>query len=478
MNGDSAERRSRLRKSRSSVAPHSFHRDECGQVTFLFVFASIALVVLLALVINTAKQTSRKIEMQGAADSAAIAGGVWMARGMNLMVLNNKGMADLLSVMIEVRSLRVTCNNMGRIAAGLAASVALIPGAQPVAEQLARESAFYFSLSRDLTPVDESLSEPDTGKGWQLMRLLDRLNQEIKSTLPYAAEGEAIRFARANGAETTTPRALLSGSTDSKPVFPVGRGGEGFIAREARDCGLPKLRWKTKWALEGLCTLSTQFPCMTPFMAWAILDVETTQNVNALGGNSSRPTTVRFTPQDLGSMRDQGGKTIQEMLDELNKQQEAQSQNGDYKKKTIADVFRSILFSAGTETLSWPDDPPLPMMLTDDPKPEGNAVIDDPTRPINLLRVSRELQFLALARAAKEDPLIGAKYFIQPGPEWLAYAQADVYNPEEWWMFSQNWRVKLARATLLNYKIGQLKGLPGNWNELGDFFDLSYVNTH
>ena len=466
--------------SQSPPPANSFHEDECGQVTFLFVFASIALVMLLGLVINTARQTSRKIEMQGAADSAAIAGGIWMARGMNLMVLNNKGMADLLSVMIEVRALRVTCNNMGRIAAGLAASVALIPGAQAISEQLASESAFYFSLATNLTSADDALSNSNTGKGWQLMRLLDRLNQQLKGNLPYAAEAEAIRFARDNGAETTLPRALLSGGVDSKPVFPVGRGGEGFVAKEARDCGLPKLRWPTRWGLEGLCSLYTHAPCMTPFIAWGILEVEVTQNVNALGGNASRPTTVRFTPEELGSMRGSGGQTIQEMLDEFNKKKQAdtQTQNSTYKEKTITDVFRSIVFSASTETLRWAVDPPLPMMLTDAPRPEGNAVIADPTRPINLLLVRAELQYLALARAAPKRPLIGAKYFIQPGPEWLAYAQADVYNPEDWWMFNQNWRVKLARATLLNSKIGQLKGLPGNWTELGNSVDLSYVNTH
>ena len=80
------------------------HREESGQVTFLFVFASVALVVVLAFIINTARQTSRKIEMQGAADAAAVAGATVMARGMNLMVFNNKGMADILAVMIDIRS--------------------------------------------------------------------------------------------------------------------------------------------------------------------------------------------------------------------------------------------------------------------------------------------------------------------------------------------------------------------------------------
>jgi Flp pilus assembly protein TadG len=93
-------------RAATNAANDSFARDERGQISVLVVLAIAPFVLLVAFVFNSGVQTSRKIEMQGAADAAAVASAVTVARGMNFIVLNNNAMAEVLSLMIAVRCIR------------------------------------------------------------------------------------------------------------------------------------------------------------------------------------------------------------------------------------------------------------------------------------------------------------------------------------------------------------------------------------
>src|SRR5215204_6290893 len=90
------------------VEQPSFARDEKGQISVLVVLGIVPFILLVAFVFNSGSQTSRRIEMQGAADAAAVASAVNVARGMNFIVLNNNAMAEVLSLMIAVRCIRNT----------------------------------------------------------------------------------------------------------------------------------------------------------------------------------------------------------------------------------------------------------------------------------------------------------------------------------------------------------------------------------
>src|SRR5262245_32241268 len=92
------------------LAQASFARDETGQISVLVVLGVIPFVLLVAFIFNSGSQTSRRIEMQGAADAAAVASAVNVARGMNFIVLNNNAMAEMLSLMIAVRCIRNVAN--------------------------------------------------------------------------------------------------------------------------------------------------------------------------------------------------------------------------------------------------------------------------------------------------------------------------------------------------------------------------------
>lgn len=69
-----------------------------GQVLIVTIIAMSLLVGLVFYVYNVGDQVNRRLQIQGSADSVAITGAVWMARNMNIVGMDNVGMAKLLSL--------------------------------------------------------------------------------------------------------------------------------------------------------------------------------------------------------------------------------------------------------------------------------------------------------------------------------------------------------------------------------------------
>jgi hypothetical protein len=451
-------------------------RDERGQVTVLFVLTALAFVLLLGFILNTATQTSRKIEMQGAADAAAVGGATWMARGMNLMVLNNKGMADILGVMIALRSARQTSQAMPLVLAPIIAALTGSVYGGPLAIMLGKDAAFYEGFDVTLTPFDQRLSG-EGGVGWKLMSALDKLNQGIKASLPLATEAEAIRLARFNGAEVAV---IVGGADDLVPAFPVARGDETYLVKQAQECTLEEahLSRNTLLALVGTCVVSSA-PCPSGLLAWPVFEFFIQQNVDALTSDPDAKERYtkngRITSDDARKVKDKDGKTIQNKIDEYNKSRD--TGDGKYRPIRLEDKFKGATFFAGPP-LEWPAQPPKPMLLTDLDLTMPAAEIPIASEDVDLTRVRRLLQFMSVAYARPQEASIGATWFPNRSPYgWLTYAQSDVYNPTGWDMFSQNWRTKLARATLLDaaWKAA-LEELRIPAADLGA--DLTFINIH
>lgn len=75
-----------------------YRRGRDGQILIVTLVAISLLVGLVFYVYNSVDQVNQRLEMQGAADAAAVAGGGWMARSMNVVALNNVGMSKMLSL--------------------------------------------------------------------------------------------------------------------------------------------------------------------------------------------------------------------------------------------------------------------------------------------------------------------------------------------------------------------------------------------
>ncbi len=213
-------------------------RDERGQIVILFTLCVLPLIFLIALVFNTAKLAIKKMEKQNAADSAAVAGSVWMARGANLTALNNNGMTETISVMITLRSTLQTAETMAELLPIMAAAVWYAP---PLAAEYEREAEVYRALAMMLRPVDRALSAQSGGFGWQAMSAMDRLNQAIKVGFPPLSVAKAMEMARLNGADKAPFNVVLAGMpTSGMPMYPTARGPQRIIVDEA-SCVLSNL---------------------------------------------------------------------------------------------------------------------------------------------------------------------------------------------------------------------------------------------
>lgn len=80
------------------IRPTGTGRRRRGQVLVVTLIGMTVLVGLIFFVYNLGDQVNRRLEMQNAADSAAISGANWMARSMNMVAMNNTGQAKLIAL--------------------------------------------------------------------------------------------------------------------------------------------------------------------------------------------------------------------------------------------------------------------------------------------------------------------------------------------------------------------------------------------
>lgn len=443
----------------------SFHSNESGQVTLMFVFCSIALVVLLGFLLNTAQVTSRKVEMQGAADSAAVGGAVWVARGMNLMVMDNNTMVNVLAVMIEVHATRQTFAAMVGICNALADALLLV--APEISAILYKDAGFYLSQAGPLASLDLAVSQA----GWKILAALDALNQAIKLATPALALLGARSYGAANRADGVVGSLILSGGPIQIPEPPVARGQNQELAKRAG----PVARSFETPVVAATWVLCAPILCISPPLMYPVLGLAITANVNSLGGGSvSDPSPTEVTAEPIKNAKNSAGMTLGSLLDKANAAAQAKDPNA------IAQSLSGKVAKIPSllEPLRWPDDPPRPMILTDRPTMSGSAIVGS-TRSLNYFTVHRYLQFLSISTGKSRDALIAPRRFENPKAPYgqFTYAQADVYNPSSWDMFDQNWRAKLARVTILEIKAGQI-GTEIGWTNLGNRADFSMVNTH
>jgi hypothetical protein len=133
-----------------------------------------------------------------------------------------------------------------------------------------------------------------------------------------------------------------------------------------------------------------------------------------------------------------------------------------------------------TEPLDWPNDPPRPMLLTDQPSLNPADTMEVNESSVDLSKVRKHLQYLAIATGKmSRGSKIGGEKFLNVAPyQSLAYAGAEVYNPTKWSMFEQNWRVKLAPSVVLTEKFNQIVGIMGINGVPQSINGLSFANNH
>ena len=78
--------------------PGKRQHDCSGQVLVVVLLGMVLLGGMIFYVVNVGDQSNRRLEMQNAADSAAISGAAWMARSMNVIAMNNVAATRMLAL--------------------------------------------------------------------------------------------------------------------------------------------------------------------------------------------------------------------------------------------------------------------------------------------------------------------------------------------------------------------------------------------
>jgi len=200
-----------------------FHAHQGGQAIYIVVMYMFLLLGLLVLVINSGEKVNHKIEMQGAADSAAATGAAWYARGLNVVSMCNVAETQLLSLVIILDTLETTVPVAKEVIDELVKqgdTVVTDPGLSDSRWWLPRPGGAMGLTTGDdkaeqatINKFDDLVTNLkardlfkkyltyDTGILWQCMYLLDGFSRAMADETPRAACREASDIARKNHAK-------------------------------------------------------------------------------------------------------------------------------------------------------------------------------------------------------------------------------------------------------------------------------------
>lgn len=193
-----------------------------------------ALVCFFALVINVGDRVTSKVEMQNAADAAVMAGGIWNARGMNMISILNVGMTECLGFIIFFKAFNKTyIATETAIKVNLAAAEAMIamkgiPYVGPIIAAagevwkacLKYSEQFMKNLAKPMNKLMKKLTKKNSGL-WKVMKVLQQSERVVKHSTPIFGAYEANRIAELNGANPLVDVAGFSYTAIFFPTDPV-----------------------------------------------------------------------------------------------------------------------------------------------------------------------------------------------------------------------------------------------------------------
>jgi len=210
----------------TSIANPPWRRRRCrGQVMFIVLLGTVLLAGMVMYVINVGDRVTRKVEMQNAADSTAVAGASWMARSMNLVGMNNVAQTRMLALVPILDAFPLSTKMAYEeveawekcLADQLRRGVPdarLRDGLESLRDRMARQrdvlqpvSALFndsgFRMEEITTwSIRGRSGPPPHGRLWQAAEALDEFSQVTASSSGLLSQMNASRFGRANRAAT------------------------------------------------------------------------------------------------------------------------------------------------------------------------------------------------------------------------------------------------------------------------------------
>lgn len=305
----------------------SLSHDERGSIGMIGVLCMGAFACLLFALINLGVAVTEKVELQNASDASVLSGATQVARGLNLIAMNNNTQARLLSLATIWFGLKAADKPMVAVhlAYDLACkALAFIPFVGPA---LSAGCTFIVSVARtvlngwrSLVNGTSKIFQPTSGWAWKIMKLLEKFSGIIATGTPILAAVEAFRIARANGADfgMMISPAIVTGDVDKATDlflvdFPVHEGAFSDLC--------PKAKEFTEETRKGLLMSVTWDIGTDPLVgglgkifggtgvAGAILNgLIAARYASQCGGGSASPEIK--TPSDLNACRQSGGTAV------------------------------------------------------------------------------------------------------------------------------------------------------------------------
>jgi hypothetical protein len=494
------------------------HADEGGQISVLGVVAAAAFACMLLLVMNTGSTTSGKIELQNSADATALSGAAWMARGLNIISLNNVTQTQILAIILVIRALDSSidpavktlraeyplCGLLGAFSVGcktaLDLQISILNGLQNAIALLPRD------LAREGGPL------------WVSMRALSAMSSTVETTFPVIGEAEAIRIARGNGADVGVLIPARWTDKDGLPSLPAHDGSlrpdlcdptrNGSPSNNSRGY-TPLLKYPLGWGPLSVYTADVEAPLtvvVNSFIQLYFYANREWEYRSVCGGTGSVPTATRAG--SLEECRIQGGGQAEWVKVELetitygapqpwirttplaNLLQVSKSQTvGEPFPMDCAWTPGCPRMESGKYRCTHENDTPVGKDDDGNPIVKYSYDVDEydfmsgvvtgrrqpPAEPVagnndpypillggdartTLEQVRKDLRYFAVVYRSRQA-VVAPDYFVSPyGRHRIAYAQARVYNPTAWDTFTQDWRVTLDRTSMLDPEDGTLMG--------------------
>ena len=304
----------------------SLSQDDRGSIGMMGVLCMGAFACLLFALINLGVSVTEKVELQNASDASVLSGATQVARGLNLIALNNNTQAKLLSLATIWFGLKAAIPIMKAVHVGYklaCKALAFIPfvgAALSAGCTIIVEIASKILLGWDKvvnSGLITKIFQPTTGWAWKIMKLLERFSAIIARGTPILAAVEAFRIARANGADfgMMLSPSIVGGDVDSATDlflvdFPVREGGfrdlcnpAKALTKETREGLLMSILWDI-----GVDPIAGGFGKIFggPGVAGAILNgiIEARYASQCGGGSSTKEMEV---PAELSACRQSGG---------------------------------------------------------------------------------------------------------------------------------------------------------------------------
>ena len=204
-------------------------RGQSGQVLVVLLLGIVVLASLIFYVVNVGHAINEKVRMQNAADAAAVAGAVWMAKSFNIIAMNNVAQSRMIALVPVLDSLPLSTRmayeeikaweqrldqqirnrsfNDSTLRAGL---TRLKDRMTPQREMLEPMDGYFNPggvIGRPITPqttwsIRGMPGPPPHGRFWQAAESLDEFNQATALSASALSQINAARFGQMNGAHT------------------------------------------------------------------------------------------------------------------------------------------------------------------------------------------------------------------------------------------------------------------------------------